>query len=48
MVIRINSGVRTPYSPEPLPEAIAKKGFWFKIAAGPSFTPEEYSSILRI
>jgi hypothetical protein len=23
-------------------EAISKKGFWFKIAAGPRFKPEEY------
>jgi hypothetical protein len=29
-------------------EAISKKGFWFKIAAGPRFKPEEYLSISRI
>jgi len=27
---------------------ISKNGFWFKIAAGASFKPEEYASILRI
>jgi hypothetical protein len=36
------------YPPGNLLEAISKKGFWFKIAAGPSFKPEEYLSILRI
>jgi hypothetical protein len=29
-------------------EAISKKGFWFKIAAGPSFKPQEYICISRI
>jgi len=29
-------------------EAISKKGFGFKIAAGPSFKPQEYISISRI
>ena len=29
-------------------EAISKKGFWLKIAAGPSFKPQEYISISRI
>jgi len=29
-------------------EAISKKGFWFKVAAGPSFNPQEYYSISRI
>ncbi len=29
-------------------EAISKIGFWFKIAAGPSFKPQEYISISRI
>ena len=29
-------------------EAISKKGFWFKIEAGPRFKPEEYLSIWRI
>jgi hypothetical protein len=29
-------------------QAISKKGFWFKIAAGVKINPEAYSSILRI
>jgi len=29
-------------------EAISKKGFWFKIAAEPSFKPQEYIRISRI
>ena len=29
-------------------EAISKKGFWFKFAAGPSFKPQAYLSISRI
>jgi len=29
-------------------EAISKNGFWFKIKAGATFEPEEYSSISRI
>jgi hypothetical protein len=29
-------------------EAISKIGFWFKVAAGASFNPQEYLSISRI
>ena len=29
-------------------EAVSKIGFWFKVAAGPCFKPEEYLSISRI
>jgi hypothetical protein len=28
-------------------EAISKKGFWFKVKAGPSFNPQAYSSMSR-
>jgi hypothetical protein len=31
----------------PIIEAISKIGFWFKLAAGPRFNPEEYLSISR-
>jgi hypothetical protein len=34
--------------PKNLLEAISKKGVWLKIAAGPSFKPQEYISISRI
>jgi len=29
-------------------EAISKIGFWFNVAAGPRFEPEEYLGISRI
>jgi len=38
-------GLRTPtFGLEP----ISKIGFWFKIAAGPSFKPQAYWSMSRI
>jgi hypothetical protein len=39
---------RLEAAPTTLIEAISKKGFWFKIATGPSVKPEEYISISRI
>jgi len=45
--IALYAGKQTLFARKHL-EAISKKGFWFKIAAGPRFKPEEYSRISRI